>query len=253
MIMKKFDDVIINKIESIKKCVERAREEYVADRKNFSENFSRQDAALMNIQRGCEQAIDLANYLLRQLNLGIPMDSRDSFNILAKEKIINNDLAKRLGEMVGFRNIIVHEYQKINFNIIVAVLTKDADDLLEFGKVIKKRYFDLEIRSKIANIDFENKEVAEKDLLELIDECFKYYLDNKSKTSEFLNNWRRLKIGGAIYAIAIEAKWLRLCATELKLFFEEDNNISKDNIEDSKTMSEDAIFHDISILKSKIK
>jgi hypothetical protein len=57
--MKNFDDVIINKTESIRRCVERAREEYLADRSNFLENFSRQDAAMMNIQRGCEQDYQL--------------------------------------------------------------------------------------------------------------------------------------------------------------------------------------------------
>ena len=45
------NDVVTNKIQSIQRCVQRAREEYEADRAGFAANYSHQDAALLNVLR----------------------------------------------------------------------------------------------------------------------------------------------------------------------------------------------------------
>src|SRR5690606_35044868 len=64
------DDVLINKAATIERCVKRAREEYEADTTSFAANFSRQDAAILNIQRACEAALDMGHYLIRRDQLG---------------------------------------------------------------------------------------------------------------------------------------------------------------------------------------
>jgi FAD/FMN-containing dehydrogenase len=69
------NDIVINKIQNIQRCVRRAREEYQADPDGFATNYTRQDAALLNVLRTCETAIDLANYVIRANKLGIPVSS----------------------------------------------------------------------------------------------------------------------------------------------------------------------------------
>ena len=82
------NDVVINKIQSIQRCVRRAREEYQANRDGFAGDYTRQDAALLNVVRACETAIDLANHVIRARKLGIPVSSADSFELL--EDLLNN-------------------------------------------------------------------------------------------------------------------------------------------------------------------
>ena len=48
------NDIVTNKIQSIQRCVLRAREEYGADRDGFAINYTRQDAAILNVLRACE-------------------------------------------------------------------------------------------------------------------------------------------------------------------------------------------------------
>ena len=79
------NDVIINKVESIQRCVKRAREEYAAAKDAFAEDYTRQDAAILNLMRACEQSIDLANYLVKKEKLGVPADSSQSFDLLEKK------------------------------------------------------------------------------------------------------------------------------------------------------------------------
>lgn len=53
------DDVLLNKAASIERCVRRAREEYDKAPDTFATDFTRQDAAILNIQRACEAALDM--------------------------------------------------------------------------------------------------------------------------------------------------------------------------------------------------
>ena len=61
------DDVVLNKAASIERCVARAREEYAIDPATFAENHTRQDAAILNIQRACEAALDMVQQGLTSL------------------------------------------------------------------------------------------------------------------------------------------------------------------------------------------
>lgn len=80
------DDVLLNKAATIERCV--AREGYTADPVNFSTDFTRQDAAILNIQRACEAALDMGQHLIRREKLGIPQSARDVFTLLAHGKWI---------------------------------------------------------------------------------------------------------------------------------------------------------------------
>jgi len=132
------NDVVTNKIQSIQRCVQRAREEYEADRAGFAANYSHQDAALLNVLRGCETAIDLANFVIRMYKLGIPASSRDSFRLLHAQRIIDDRLLDRLIKMVAFRNTLVHQYTKMDIRIVQAVIVSGLDDLLEFTRIVQQ-------------------------------------------------------------------------------------------------------------------
>ena len=131
------DDVILNKIEIIKRCISRAREEYDCNPKNL-ENYTKQDSVILNIQRACEAVIDLGMHVIAERGLGIPQTSRDTFEILQDNKIIGHEMSERLKAMTGFRNIAIHNYQRLNLKIIQAIIEKDLKDLLSFTDVILK-------------------------------------------------------------------------------------------------------------------
>lgn len=127
------NDIVLNKIQSIQRCIRRAREEYAADPDGFEENFTRQDAAVLNVLRACEQSIDLANHVIKTRKLGIPTSSGESFTLLQAEGAIERELNDRLQKMVGFRNAIVHHYQRMDIAIVRAVISSGLDDLVTFG------------------------------------------------------------------------------------------------------------------------
>jgi uncharacterized protein YutE (UPF0331/DUF86 family) len=130
------DDVIINKVASIERAERRAREEYESERTTFIANRTRFDAAVLNVQRACETAIDLAQHVVRTRALGVPTSARDLFTLLAGAHIIDTSLALSLQKMVDFRNIAVHEYQRIDAAIVVAIIETELDHILAFATIM---------------------------------------------------------------------------------------------------------------------
>lgn len=133
------DDVLINKAATIERCVARAREEYFSDPASFASNFTRQDAAILNIQRACEAALDMGQHLIRRERLGVPQSARDVFALLAQAGRIDLALAQGLQRMVGFRNIAVHDYKALQLPITVAIIEKHLDEFLQYSKVLLQR------------------------------------------------------------------------------------------------------------------
>lgn len=130
------DDVLINKAATIERCVRRARDEYAKDEAGFATDLTRQDAAILNIQRTCEAALDMGQHLIRRDRLCVPQSARDVFALLAAAQRIPADLAPRLQAMVGYRNIAVHDYQALALPITVAVITHHLDDFLAYSAVL---------------------------------------------------------------------------------------------------------------------
>lgn len=127
--------VIINKLATIKRCLERIRLVYTSE-EEFRADFTKQDSIILNLQRACEACIDIANVLIRQQLLGIPQSARQSFELIANVHIIEKDTAEALMKMVGLRNIAVHDYQKLNIDILIAVINKHLVDFETFSAEI---------------------------------------------------------------------------------------------------------------------
>ena len=132
------DDVLLNKAATIERCVARAREEYAADPPSFALNYTRQDAAILNIQRACEASLDMGHHLIRREKLGVPQSARDVFTLLAQSGWIDASLADGLKRMVGFRNIAVHDYQALHLPIIISIITKHLDEFLDYSATLLK-------------------------------------------------------------------------------------------------------------------
>jgi uncharacterized protein YutE (UPF0331/DUF86 family) len=114
------DSVVLNKAAIIEKCLNRIREEY----------FS----------HAVQAAIDLAAYVVKQKKWGVPVSSRQSFELLHSHGFIDKEMSEKLKNMVGFRYIAIHEYQQLNTDILEKVIEVHLKDLEDF-KVLCLRAF----------------------------------------------------------------------------------------------------------------
>ncbi|GAU79623.1 DUF86 domain-containing protein [Fusibacter sp. 3D3] len=130
------NDVVLNKKSVVERCLKRIREEYDNTPSNL-DDFTKQDSIILNIQRAIEACIDLAMHIVSQKRLGIPQSSRDAFDLLYQNGIIKEMSALKMKSMIGFRNLAVHDYQKLNLDVLKRILESHLGDFDAFIDEIK--------------------------------------------------------------------------------------------------------------------
>ena len=129
------DNVILNKVAAIERCLKRINEEYDGRSSHLREDQTKQDSIILNLERAAEASIDIAMRLVRKFKLGLPQESREAFTKLQEAKLLPTELATRLEKMVGFRNIAIHNYQSLNLDVVETILKKHLDDFREWNKL----------------------------------------------------------------------------------------------------------------------
>ncbi len=125
-------DTLIQKIQSSQRCIRRAREIYTKHQDDFANDFDAQDAAVLNLIRLCELCIDIGNFIIRRDKLGIPATSAAAFDLLHQAGRIDAETAKPMKAMVGFRNVAVHQYRDLDYDILIAIIENDLDNVIAF-------------------------------------------------------------------------------------------------------------------------
>lgn len=127
--------VLVNKFESIERCINRINEEYENNPKNL-EDYRKMDSIILNLQRACELATDVAMYVVTTRKLGIPQTKKDAFVKLNENNLITDDMCSKMKRMVGFRNIAIHEYKEIDEDIVKDVIENHLEDISEFVRTM---------------------------------------------------------------------------------------------------------------------
>lgn len=133
------DEVLQNKAAVIERCIMRINEEYKGQEAKFSSNYTKQDSVILNIERAAQACIDMGTHLIRKKRLGIPQTSREVFTILESFDYIDSELSTRMQAMVGFRNIAVYDYQKLNIDIVKSIIETKLGDFLNFSSTLVKQ------------------------------------------------------------------------------------------------------------------
>lgn len=90
------------------------------------------------LQTSVEICLDVANHIIADAGLRSPSSNKDTFQILYEQNILDEELLHRCQNMAGFRNILVHMYEKINLEDVYLILKKHLRDFEVFSTAIKK-------------------------------------------------------------------------------------------------------------------
>jgi len=106
---------------------------------DYTSNIEKKAACERYFEKIVEAITDLAFLIIKNKKLKIPEDDIDAFNILLENGIIDSSLENKLRDAKGMRNIISHQYGKIDDEIVFLALTQELDnDAREFIERIKK-------------------------------------------------------------------------------------------------------------------
>ena len=129
--------VIASKLESLRRCLDRIRSKKPDTLNQLLEDIDMQDILALNLERSIQLCVDIANHILSSLDDAPAMSMAESFERLSEKRIIPNGLAQNLKKAVGFRNLSVHAYDKIDWHLVWNILEGDLMDLVRFLECVE--------------------------------------------------------------------------------------------------------------------
>ena len=132
--------VISSKLESLSRCLDRITSKTPDTLDQLLEDIDMQDILALNLERSIQLCVDIANHILSTLDDSPAMSMAESFQRLSEKEIISNELAANLRRAVGFRNLSVHAYDKIDWNLVWTNFESDLGDLVNFVEIIETKY-----------------------------------------------------------------------------------------------------------------
>lgn len=130
--------IIENKISAVKKYLLILRRYKKYSQQEIEENIDLRGAVERYLYLAVQATIDLAEAAISLKHFRKPTTMSDDFYILEEQGIIDLELGEQLIKMTGFRNIIAHEYEKLNYEIVFDILNNRLKDIEKFIKIIAK-------------------------------------------------------------------------------------------------------------------
>jgi len=127
------------KLESLRRCLVRIQQRCPDNPEALANDLDAQDIVSLNLTRAVQISVDVAAHLLASTNQPAPETMAAAFDRLASAGWIPKDLATRLKKSVGFRNLAVHNYDAIDWNIVFNICQHHLDDFVEFAGLIHRR------------------------------------------------------------------------------------------------------------------
>lgn len=128
-------EVVEQKLESLRRCLQRIETKCPADADTLTTDFDLQDIVSLNLSRAVQLCVDIGAHMISGMNVPPPDTMGQTFDILAQSGLLTTELARNLKKAVGFRNIAVHNYDAINWHIVHSIVKNHLTDFSVFAKV----------------------------------------------------------------------------------------------------------------------
>lgn len=130
--------VVENKISAIKKYLNILDKYRKYTKEQIEQDLGIRGALERYLYLVVQSAIDLAEAVVAFKNFRKPTTTSESFRILNEEDVISTELAEKLVKMVGFRNVLAHDYEDIDYDIVYDVLHEKYKDIERLIEQVKK-------------------------------------------------------------------------------------------------------------------
>ena len=124
-------DVVLQKVESLERCLRRVEQKTPPTLEQLQADLDAQDIVILNLERAVQLSVDLAMMILAEKSAPVPATMAEAFEQLAAERVIDPELASSMSKAVGFRNIAVQAYRRIDWAVVWSI----TQDRLEVFRI----------------------------------------------------------------------------------------------------------------------
>lgn len=129
-------NLIVAKAGKVEAHLRRIKAKRSVKIKEFLNDLDVQESILFNLQMAVQNCIDIAAHIISDDELGVAGSTSEMFYMLQENGYLTPELTEKMVAAVGFRNLVIHEYGKIDLRRVYQIAHQDVDDLEEYLRVI---------------------------------------------------------------------------------------------------------------------
>jgi uncharacterized protein YutE (UPF0331/DUF86 family) len=130
-------DLVLRRLASLEGYLEQLGPYRGIDIEAYRQDWRTQRIVERTLHLAIETCMDVADHVVADRRLRVPETGAESFEILVEANLLPRELGASLASMVGFRNILVHDYTRLDPAIVMRVLRTDVDDLSRFREAVR--------------------------------------------------------------------------------------------------------------------
>ncbi len=130
------ETLLLRKLAQLEEYVSQIEEYRSVTIEAYSSDWKRQRIIERTLQMMIETCVDVAGHIIADRKFRIPDSYADSFRVLSENKIIPDGLCKVMEQISKFRNVIVHNYDRVDAEIVVGILRNRIDDFDKFKNAV---------------------------------------------------------------------------------------------------------------------
>jgi len=128
--------LILRKLSSLDEYLKQINEYANISLKDYAADWKIQRIVERTLQMMIETCLDVSGHIISDEKLRVPETYADMFRILVQNDILKESQLEAFEKMAKFRNIIVHDYEKIDAGIVLGILQKNLNDFEGFKEAI---------------------------------------------------------------------------------------------------------------------
>ena len=128
--------LVLRKLSELEEYLGQIREYTNTTVEQYSSDWKIQRIIERTLQIMIETCVDVAGHIISDREYRIPKSYADTFGVLYEEKVIGKELFDTMEKIAKFRNIVIHNYDKVDASIVITILRKHLDDFLTYKNAI---------------------------------------------------------------------------------------------------------------------
>jgi len=122
-------ELIVAKAATVRKHLKRIEIKRGDSLETFTNDIDRQDIVFFNFQMAIQNCVDIAAHIVGEEGFGVPGSTNELFYLLQENGFLQSEIAEKMARAVGFRNLMVHEYAKIDIEQVYTFAHEQLRDL----------------------------------------------------------------------------------------------------------------------------
>lgn len=131
--------LVLRKIAELERYEEQVREFAGISLSAYTADWKTQRIVERTLQMMIEACVDIAGHMISDLRMRTPSSYADTFRVLGEHSVLDDELLGTMEKMAKFRNVVVHQYEAVDPEIVITILRKHIDDFRRFRDAIVAR------------------------------------------------------------------------------------------------------------------